>query len=1539
MRGLAVKNASKGPHGPGSIFGRKSRRTFLQGIGATGIAALCRPGWSSIMPEAMRLAARHAGKTITLLNDGGFEGSAWGWQFTRHTAIEKAPGKSGAHSLGIHTKSGDYGRFLVLEPEVGKTYTFSGWVRTNNVIGEKNVAGAYFSASQFEFQGRPTQFSVDGKQSPEQRYGNFTGSSEWQRFSHSFLCLPSTDWFEIVVGIYRGSGSAWFSDLTFVEGDQARDLKDVVDYWKAAQWAHADTLKSQGRTRHKAAILRDKLPIRGAASDPREMARSLSETHSVEFLSAEQLADSHHFNRISFDLLVLPYGESFPLPALRAVEAFLADGGDLLTAGGYAFQSPLIPTANGWEFYDDKVQHESKPNLLPDLDPTATGWKASDTKYATIETAQSPLQPGLRPAAQVHIPRSTRGQTASWSFDLPANGDGKQFFFQAWIRTVDIQPAPDGCAYVGVEQVDKAGEPASAAKITFEKLRVSSEWHKVECLFYLVPPCVKLRVNIGLLNATGTVWGTGFRLESRSPQIRINTALGYPVDDLQVTPTQIGMFDADFPLKRVAAIHTAPGQSVLRSQETLTGAFDGYAASAVLGMDHARWIPLLRSVDCVGRNRGAAGAMVHNTRGVYARGTWVFFGIDNQDIFNKRSAFGSNLLKAVARPLATKCFLHACETNYASYKSGESVQMRVLVSNYGRQSGTLKLHWIVQPADGDAIAFETSRRVQLLPGQTEAIEITWHPASFSDELYRVRVRLFLDGAEIDQIESGFNIWKPETLARGLPFKFKENYFQIHGRSMFLQGTDDYLHTFLDQSENTLTWQEDVRGCRDSCIDVYENLMGLRGPQQRPTETWWRWVDAMVLSTQHSGGAFFPGLLVFSNTAVDNKDLADQQAFVQAFAHRYKNAAGIMYYLNGDLELHDPNLPDLQVLYNRFLQEKYGTDQVLQAAWRISPPEVPIGKLTILRGTDDWEDVRTLDDFRFRSMLVERWLNAMYDSIRKVDTNHPVTAEFYQTPSNGIDLVGALGKLELANFGYFADKNEDYYKFPQVCRFLDQSVRGKGINVGEFGVKTHPAWKATGEYIEARTETYEQAYFLAIAHYAFALGASKIQNWCWKYPVDLPFEWGINYPNELVGRDVLAFYRNSGLLFRRLRPRYEASETLVLLASENRMGGRGRQVIEGQLNGIRLLMDERVRFATLSDQYMAAIPKEVTTIFYPLPYCTSDTIVEQLAVFVDKGGQLYISGDISYNSARQRVRTDRLKSLCGVDFVSERFPNIAYQKGAEETVPGNSGWPTYMAAPGIVTRLAGAQLLLAGKDGTPIVTEYKRGQGRVIFSSDPIELHGDPRYQEYAHAYYRHLISIFNLKGEQITPADAPVHSFRVPSQDSRQIFVLVNYDPTQTVQDIAVPIADRTVRLTLQPWMTGVLVGDSKTGIQVVESSGDVFEGDRLLIGSNLHFMAVSFGLDALRTTKRLLILPMGEGEVGLPQGGQWHSPVVLVGQVAGGRWKQDEQFIPALSDGVFTLRISASRSLSMMIMCELGKETEAIKQMETWVNAPWDLE
>ena len=336
----------------------------------------------------------------------------------------------------------------------------------------------------------------------------------------------------------------------------------------------------------------------------------------------------------------------------------------------------------------DKVERETGPNLLPDFLPAGTGWKAFRYKACNHRNRSIAVAVRLQAAALVHIPANIWGQTADWTFDLAATGDRKQFFFEAWIRTADIHPAPNGYAYIGVEQLDSTGEPAYAAKVTFEELRTSAEWHKVERLFYLIPTCVKLRVRIGLTNATGSVWATGFRLESRSPQIRINTALGFPQDDLEVSPTQIGMFDADFRLKRVAAIQVAPGQSVLTSQTKTDG--------------RVRWVCCQRgarhescSLDsvCCGLSTRLETTVVlpelwSTTRGAHMREVHGYFLASRIRIFSQSGrSWRADILKAVSRSLATKCYLHGCETNYASYKSGESVAIRVLVSNYRSAGG------------------------------------------------------------------------------------------------------------------------------------------------------------------------------------------------------------------------------------------------------------------------------------------------------------------------------------------------------------------------------------------------------------------------------------------------------------------------------------------------------------------------------------------------------------------------------------------------------------------------------------------------------------------------------------------------------------------------------------------------------------------------------------------------------------------------------------------------------------------------------------
>jgi len=1509
-----------------------SRRTFLQGLGAAAALgpAAAHGAARFLSPSAASLAAAaRRNRQITLLPDGGFEEGAWGWQFTTGAAIVPAGAAdtphSGRHCLRVHAASGDYARFLVLTPRWGAKYTLSGWWRCAEVVGAGDVgepAGMYYSASQYEFQGRP----VD-----EARWGHVQGTQGWQRFSHTFTCLPTTTWFEVVVGVYRASGTAWFDDLTFVESETGAELADTVAPEEAARWAHESGLQRASRQKPRAAVLRDRLPVFGAASAPERLAELLAASHDCEYLDAHALADPQRLNRQFFDMVVLPYGESFPAAAQASLEAFLADGGDFISTGGYAFQSPLLEENGAWRKADEVARTVPGRDLLAGVGFDA-GWQ---------RPAQGASDPaggrGGVPAARVTLPAQGWGESAAWSHDVAAAGEGRQFWFEADLRCADVDASQEGYAFIGVEQLDAAGDPAYAAPLEFLRLTGTQDWQHIARLFVLTPDARTLRIRFGLQRASGALWVSGLRLEARGTEIRINTARGFPQDELRITPQQIGVFDADYRLERVAALRPAPQQVLLPSSAgELAGAFTGYAAAGVLGMNNARWIPLLNARDRLGRSRGAAAAMMHLHHGPYTRSSWAFFGVDNQDLFAPENALPAATLRAVGHALARKCYLHELETDLACYRAGEGVRVRVRASNYGREQRNLQVRVTIHPpAPAAAAVFTQSFPVPLAAGETRAVLAAWKPASFAATQYRVTAQL-RDGDELlDQDESGFDVWDAAVLRSGMPVEFHDNYFHVGERPVFLQGTDDYLHTFLARNENPLTWQADAEGCRDTCIDVYENLMGLRGPQQNPTEAWWRWIDAMLLNVQRAGGVFFPGMLIFSNTAVSNRDLADQQHYVRQFAERYREAAGLMYYLNGDLEFHDPNLPDLRALYQQYLRRTYGTDAQLRAAWTLTPPEAAIGNLPVRRGSDDWRDVRTFDDFAFRVELVRRWLNGLHDAIREVDTRHPVTAEFYQTAAEGIDLVTAIGKLELANFGYFNTIHEDVDRFPQTLKFLDLSLRGKGINVGEFGVKTHPAWDDVGYYIQARSQAYEQNYFLTIGHYGFGLGASKIQNWCWKNPADLPFAWGINYPCDLTPRDVRFYYRNNGVLFRRFQPRYVPADVVVVLPGNNRMGGQGAKVREGLLNGIRLLLDARVHFATLEDEFLADLPATTRAVFYPLPYCPSDAVVARLEAFVRAGGTLYLSGDISYDPLRQRTATARLQTLCGVEFVAERYPNIAFEHSpaAIQPAPGTA-WPAYEGAPGIRVRAAGATVLATTAAGDPVWVEHRLGAGRVLFSTDPIELHAAALASPVGHTVYAAVLGRMGISGEAAEPADAGLHVMRVPTRNGETVRVLVNHHAEP--RPLRLPSQRGAVEVLLAAQRTGVVATDAEDEVTALETAGPVHQGSTLLLDTDLHCIALPADQRPLRHSRRWVLLPMGEGTVRIPDAARWHDPMVWVGEVVDGRWRRGEAFRPLRRDGELLITVDADRNLSMLLCAEHSEESIMARTIEQWVREPW---
>jgi len=1295
------------------------------------------------------------------------------------------------------------------------------------------------------------------------------------------------------------------------------------------------------------AIYKDDIPPSGAPASPDYLAGLLDGPgFSTEFLNSEQLADTRSLNRERFDILVLPYGASFPAKAADSFRSFLRGGGKFFSTGGYAFDNLLERGAAGWQ--------PAAPPPPPPSDHVA--WHRTiaaeqfrglgNLTFSGFMKAANVTGPGMAYLAVYQF--GPDGSVVRWIDFAKAVGtrDWQEFSHRFSVSpdaaTVDFRAGlyrASGTAWFDdVRLADEAGKLIFADGFEQEfdpDAPATNQWSRTDARFCAVQSETS-RSGQRALQAS---------LEFRLPQPELlNTRHGHPADGLEVAPTQLGVFDADYPLARVASARAAPCQSVVASNLCVTGALEGWAAAGVTGYDAARWMPLINGYDRYGRLRGAVGAVLRHSAGTYAGSSWAFFGVTNRNLFAATEPGMGQAFVAIVRSLARDTYLSSLVSELTCYRPGEGVTLLANVFNGGRESRNLRLTVGIyegEPASAKASPPGKPRAVlaaslTAAAGKSQTVSLEWKPASFKTDFYYLLGRLWDGDKEIDRIESAFLVRNEKTIAKGPALNFRDNYLRLGDRPMFLFGTDDWSYTFTTRRETPLQWLRDMRTRRDLGVQIYENLQfSIPAPAQR--EDLLRKLDGMVQLAQKYQQVYFAGLLIGENVAVGDERLAQQTAWCRDFAHRFAQTPGLIYYLNGDLrcQLNDAVTPQL----NQFLRERHSSDQRLREAWGSSAPAQPLGQIPAEDFNDwaySWEDRQVQDLNRFRAALIRRWSEALIRGIREVDPRHPTSSEFYQLPHQGVDIPAAIDGLDLCNFGYFDKPGADIARFPAICKYNDQRARGKSVGPGEYGVKTHPAWGDGQDYGYHITRTPEQAtsLFLAIAHYSLGLGASRIHNWCWKDSAHRVFPWGMVYPCDEVPKDIAWVHRNQSLLFRHFAPAYREPNVYVLTADNHRLGGGKWKVIEGILKSIDLALAAHVdNLGTLNEDGLA-IPASAKAIFYPLPFCPTDETFAKVRDWVRRGGVLYLSGDISYDEFHQRTRTNRLEELCGVRFLAQNYPNIS----VNATNAADQPCIRVQAVAPVSATDTPARVLRRTADGLPLVLERRLGRGTVIFSIDPIELHGVPARREGDLALYRSVLSAAGIRPIALEPDDPLVHVFRVPMQDGGQVYVLFNTADTQPARTITLRDCHPPVALSVAPQRPGLLWFDGRGALRAVEAHGACSVGGKTVLQDNTGGMVLSLDRRDLRHSRALLLMPIRPGTIRLASDHPWRNAIVQTGDIHDGKWRQCET-TPAenFSDDLL-VQVSPDQALNLLVVNEPQSARKWCKAIERAMNDPASL-
>lgn len=1020
-------------------------------------------------------------------------------------------------------------------------------------------------------------------------------------------------------------------------------------------------------------------PAEWASVAPSELRAMLERLgYEVTSLDARQVGDPELLAQPSAPLLIHPYGARFPVEAWPALRGWLQAGGKLLTLGGYAFREPVERTADGWTDHNARVARERTPEALlaHSVLPRATELPLP-TGSATTRVAAAE---GELPERLV-VTTPPGGGGIALPLDLEPDRDYALSF-----RARGIDVTAPGFGFIAIYELAADGSILQWFDAT--QLRDATDWRTVVHPFRTHPSAARRELRLGSFLGHGTWELAEIALAPWAEKVLMTTADGVPRDGLVTKPEQLGVFDADCPLRRARSVAwAAPGEPEVGPE----GELRGWSAVGLTGGSTARWIPLLQARDRYGRPAGPCFSLLAHYGGHYANAMIAYCGLEG----DLRAALGEPLLE---RSLATAVsmlmrgvFLEAPRCAPDVVLPGEAPSLSVRVRNASAAERTVALRVEAEGAEA------TERSVTVAPRSFTEVAIAL-PSATEPGLHRLRASLSDADGAFDRADSGWVVAEAGGSAGGPRVQWRDNGFLVDGQPRVLFGSDAGTNVVWSPAEGPRGWAEDFALCRDFGLDVYENLQYAWRPGGFP-EPEMRSIDGLTRLAGDAGRIYMAGWLIGADTWIPPAEHADQEAFLERVGARYRDASWMIHYINGDLRA---DLQPEDTMAERFREWSGDPSASFAPTW-----------------SGAWSEARLRKAAEFGIGETREWVTAHTEALRRGGATQPVTCEYYQLPLAGVDLPETVDALDSANIGFFGHvPGEDLRDLARALCFEDSRIRGKGLALGEFGVKTHPAWGSDldpSSYHTRRGHEEQRRLFVGLVHLGLGMGVSKFQNWCLRDFDEYCFPWGLFEPNAKQPKPVAWTYRSLTMLGHHVTPRVTSPEVVVLLPDFHRLGGGGERAYQAALSTFDALLAAHVPFQTLPDTRLAELPPSARVLWWPIPFACSDEARERVERFVREGGRLYLSGDLSWTDAREHTRLAEFERLIGARVVEPAAdPDGLALLAAKESDLG----PLTRAS-----RLepTSSEVLARFADGEPLLLRHALGEGEVVFANAAAEL--------------------------------------------------------------------------------------------------------------------------------------------------------------------------------------------------------------------------
>ncbi|MCC7494091.1 MAG: hypothetical protein IT204_17160 [Fimbriimonadaceae bacterium] len=939
-------------------------------------------------------------------------------------------------------------------------------------------------------------------------------------------------------------------------------------------------------------------------------------------------------------------------------------------------------------------------------------------------------------------------------------------------------------------------------------------------------------------------------VDTGRPDALLNSRIGKPGDTMALPADRIGLFDPRDTLELVD--HAMVGERRVRAP------LAGWAAQSLAGENspvfpttHGESWKIGQTYDRLGRPRGALGVVCQLFAGPFAGAAWGAFGVSSHNLFAPTMFGPAPLLQAV-EALVAGTFVHSLTLTPVTVQPGEPVRATVQVRNRGRQPRTVTV------AVGPAGQPPARQPVTVAAGQQQPVTVTLPAAPANAAVVPVEAALsqFAAGGAV---RSGYCQTQPAVVASGARLVWRNNRFELGGRPVFLGGTNQTGLMWATLREHPATWADDFANLRDQGFVVWRILHfsthsrdAAGTPPERnpvllaapPPARLVQQTDAIVQTAQQQGVVILLCAHDWMGVSLSDEQLAAQRTWNRFWAARYKDVPGLIWDVSNEPSVNwgKPPEPHVLALCDTFLTARFGTLAAAREALGLTAEQ----HLLTHPGSGGWDDQRAVLTEQFRTWLLDRWVAANLAGLREGDPDAAVTVGYLQMRHNA-DKVNGAARLTFSNQHSYDPARQ----FAASLAWIDRRAYGQGLSLGEFGsVSTHNH-RAAGGHGDKRGEDANR--FATTLATTLGMGGAFAANWCWRDYDDVVFPWGL-FRADGVPRPWLAEFRAITWASRLVAPRDELPALAVLLPDSQRLGPRFNEFDRALTGVFETLLGLQTPFCVLHENDLRQIPAAVRQILWPLPYCPEDTAFEAVRAWVNRGGQLYVSGGLGYDAGRRPTREARYGQL-----------NLPPQPARD---------PFSVAASG----------------AAPVQAEV--GAGRVWFVPEPAELGPADRLRE----GYARWLAAAGATRLPVTPDDPDIHTFRLPAADGLALWSVTNWGTARTIGLAGgqLPVAANQAGLLIR----------STTGVRAVLTHGPAqFAGAALASGPALWLALDDRDLAASRS---LLLLPLAPGELRLRSPG-W-TPLTAAGEIRAGRWQRLDQ--PAVNRRGEELLLTADATL-----------------------------